>query len=262
MFILVSSAVLVFLERDRVRDIIASVRAPRLPEEQGPFLTTPEPSLVITTPGVTFTPVATPTPVAEINLAVPFSSQAPHGNWELPYQEACEEASAMLVDAFWDERPLSADAANAELLAVVGWQQQNFGYYFHTTAERTADILRRYYGYADVRVTYDITADDIRRELAAGRPVIIPAAGRLLGNPNFTQPGPVYHMLVVKGFTADGRFITNDVGTRKGHNYTYDEGTFMDAIHDVPSNGDAWPAGVDPAEYILTGRKAMVVVYP
>ena len=28
---------------------------------------------------------------AEINLKVPFTAQAPHANWELPYGEACEK---------------------------------------------------------------------------------------------------------------------------------------------------------------------------
>ncbi|HXV26466.1 MAG TPA: C39 family peptidase [Candidatus Paceibacterota bacterium] len=259
--VLVIASALVFWFRTPLVGIVSDFGAPPLPPEQSP---TRSPSPVYRTPGPTLTPVATPTaePVSEINLGVPFSSQAPHGNWDLPYQEACEEASAMMVDAFWDGRPTGADASDAELRVLVQWQQQNFGYYFHTTAERTADILRRYYGYSDVRVSYDITADDIRRELAAGRPVIIPAAGRLLGNPNFKNPGPVYHMLVVKGFTADGRFITNDPGTRNGHNYVYSEQALMNAIHDVPTNGDDWPAGVDPAEYILSGRKAMIVVYP
>ncbi|MCR4279964.1 MAG: hypothetical protein NUV82_00890, partial [Candidatus Komeilibacteria bacterium] len=38
---------------------------------------------------------------AEYNLDVPFMSQAPHANWDLPYQEACEEASLIMVDYFW-----------------------------------------------------------------------------------------------------------------------------------------------------------------
>src|SRR3989344_7954888 len=36
-------------------------------------------------------PNPNPSPTrAEVNLAVPFTSQAPTGNWDLPYQEACE----------------------------------------------------------------------------------------------------------------------------------------------------------------------------
>ena len=69
-------------------------------------------------------------------------------------------------------------------------------------------------------------------------------------------------MLVVKGFTADGQIITNDVGTSRGQNFVYDEVVFFEAIHDVPTGGDDWPPGVDPAEYILSGGKSMIVVHP
>ena len=49
--------------------------------------------------------------------------------------------------------------------------------------------------------------------------------------PNFTPPGPVYHMLVVKGYDAQN-FITNDVGTRKGESYTYTKDVIMKNMHD------------------------------
>jgi hypothetical protein len=251
---LIVISVVAFAGRSTLREFIIRWRTPDLPEEQGPG--TPTPSIVVRTP------VATPTPVLEMNLAVPFSAQAPHGNWELPYQETCEEASAMLVDAFWSGRTFTPEQADAELLSLVRWQQGNLGFYFHTTSEQTALILRQYYGYRDVRVHYDISIEDIKREVSAGRPVIVPLAGRVVGNRYYRQPGPVYHMLVVKGFTADGQIITNDVGTLRGHNYVYDEEAFLSSIHDVPTGGDDWPVGVDPAEYILTGRRAMIVVYP
>ena len=47
-----------------------------------------------------------------------------------------------------------------------------------------------------------------------GVPVLLPAAGRLLRNPYFSGQGPLYHMLVVKGYTRDGKIITDDPGTR------------------------------------------------
>ena len=33
----------------------------------------------------------------EINLDVPFTSQAPHLNWDQPYQDFCEEASVLMA---------------------------------------------------------------------------------------------------------------------------------------------------------------------
>jgi len=35
--------------------------------------------------------------LSEINLPVPFTPQAPHANWAMPYKEACEEASALMA---------------------------------------------------------------------------------------------------------------------------------------------------------------------
>ena len=131
----------------------------------------------------------------------------------------------------------------------------------HTTAAETARILKEYFGYKRVEVIRDITIDDIKSHLLAGRPVIVPLAGRMLNNPYYTQPGPVYHMLVIKGFTKDGRFITNDVGTKRGQNYAYDAEALFNAIHDAPTGGDGWNVA-DPEEYIKTGGKVMVVVYP
>lgn len=185
----------------------------------------------------------------EVNLDVPFSPQAPFANWDFPYKEACEEMSVILVHYFYNGKSITPELADKEILKMVEWEKENFGKYQDTTALETANILRKYLGYKKVIVKYDIIADDIRRELAAGRPVIIPFAGRLLGNPYYRAPGPVYHMLVVKGYTKDGKFITNDVGTRRGKDFTYDEKTLMDAIHDFHLD-------------ITKGRKAMVVAYP
>jgi len=124
-----------FIWRDQLRDYITALRTPDIPREQGP---------IITTPGPVGIPQETPRPrPLEINLGVPFSSQAPHGNWELPYQETCEETSAMLVDGFWSGRDFSPDSADAELLDLVGWSQRRFGFYFHTTVEQTAVIFRK-----------------------------------------------------------------------------------------------------------------------
>lgn len=53
----------------------------------------------------------------------------------------------------------------------------------------------------------------------------------MLGNPYFTPPGPIYHMLVIKGYNLT-EFITNDPGTRRGADYVYSYQTLMKAIHD------------------------------
>jgi hypothetical protein len=166
------------------------------------------------------------------------------------------------VNAFWTSASPTASDIETEILKLVAWQQLNFGYYKHTTAAQTARMLRDVYGYRRVDVVYDVDADDVAEQVRAGRPVIVPLAGRLLGNPYYTQPGPVYHMLVAKGVAENGDIITNDVGTRHGRNLTYSPKVFSAAMHDVPAGGDEWPDGVDSVPYIASGRSAMIVVYP
>jgi hypothetical protein len=194
-------------------------------------------------------PATTPLLPLEFNLAVPFTPQAPHANWDQPYQDACEEASALMVHFFYGNRTFTPDIADDAILAAVAWEDQRFGSNKDTTAEQTAVMLRELYGYKNVDVVYDITADDIKRTIAAGFPVILPVYGRALGNQYFTPPGPEYHMLVVKGYTRD-KFITNDPGTRRGADFLYPYETLLSAVHD-------WNGGD-----VLRGRKVMIVVRP
>ncbi|TAN57512.1 hypothetical protein EPN15_04040 [Patescibacteria group bacterium] len=184
---------------------------------------------------------------AEINLKVPFTPQAPHANWELPYGEACEEASALMVHYFFNKKTFTKESADMEIKKLVDFQTKKYGFYKDSTADETARFIKDYWKYKKVRVL-PASIDAIKQELATGRPVIIPAAGRLLGNPNFRHPGPLYHMLVVKGYTKDGKFITNDPGTRNGANYVYDQKALMNAIHD-------WNGGD-----VNNGKKVIIVV--
>ena len=248
--LLVVVAVGAFVFRGNIRDAYVEWTKQAVPSEQ------PAPTQTPTrTPTSSVGATATPTPVVgAINLAVPFQSQAPKGDWSEPWQNACEEASSILVGAYWTHEQLTPDT--------MAWENQHFGYYQETTAAQTAEMLRGLYGFTDVRVSYDVGIADILKNVRAGRPVIVPLAGRLLGNPYYTPPGPVYHMLVVKGVTDTGDIITNDVGTRFGHNLTYSPSVFLNAMHDAPTGGATWPDNVDPATYILTGRPAIIVVYP
>ncbi len=117
------------------------------------------------------------------------------------------------------------------------------------TVAQTGIVAEQLYGYNRVKVFTNPTIDQIKAELAAGHPVIVPAAGQQLGNPYFTAPGPVYHMLLIRGYTADG-FITNDPGTRRGEGFVYAFDDLMSAMHD-------WNA-----QDINQGQKAVLVVYP
>lgn len=103
------------------------------------------------------------------------------------------------------------------------------------TAEQSARVVSDFLK-LKVQIIKDPTVDQIKTGIAQGKLVLVPAAGRLLSNPFFKSPGPLYHMLVVKGYTAT-QFITNDPGTRRGENYPYGFDVVLDANHDW-NNGD------------------------
>ncbi len=164
-------------------------------------------------------------------ISVPFTSQAPFANWDMPYQEACEEASMIMIEDFSKgikSQRIEPSEADSRILDLVKWEE-NKTYPIDLTAQEVVRVLFERFGIKARVAPY--SANLIRQQINAGRPIILPAAGRLLGNPNFHQPGPLYHMLVVKGYEGD-EFITNDPGTRRGENYRYHFSAFDKAAHD------------------------------
>lgn len=178
-----------------------------------------------------------------VNLKIPFVSQAPHRNWDMPYQEACEEASAIMASLYYqgDTREMViGDAGDAFLKKVIAWEEERFGYYKDTTVAETVIMLEEYFKLR-ARIVDDPTVEQIKEAVAAGKPVIVPAYGKALPNPYFKNGGPLYHMLIIKGYT-ETKFITNDPGTNtRGAEFTYTYNALMNAIHDW-NDGDV-PSG-------------------
>ncbi|MCX6764053.1 MAG: C39 family peptidase [Candidatus Moranbacteria bacterium] len=186
---------------------------------------------------------------AKILINVPFAPQAPFGIWDDYHEEACEEASLIMIKYWLDKKNLTPEIAEKEIQALIKYQIQKYGDFKDSTAQMNVDIARDFYGIKNLKVVYDFKKEDIKKYLALGKPIMIPAAGRLLGNPNFTPPGPLYHNLVLIGYDGN-TIITNDPGTRKGKGYRYSLDTVYRAIHDF--------SGVK--EEIEKGRKAMIVI--
>lgn len=181
--------------------------------------------------GMTEAPPAVVLPDA-INLAVPFASQAPLGIWDAFTEETCEEASFLMVYEYYQgalEGSIDPATADADFRAMVA-VEEGLGFGLSISSEQFISFAQTYNGTV-ARVVEDPSADDLRALLAAGHPVIIPAFGRNLGNPFFTGEGPLYHMLVLRGYTPT-TFITNDPGTRHGENYQYATDVLMSAIGD------------------------------
>jgi Peptidase_C39 like family len=170
-------------------------------------------------------------------LRVPFTSQAPLGDWPAR-QHTCEEASLLMVDRYLrGDRsgrlidPLTADHAIREITL---WKPA-----VDLTPQQLGEMAQLHMGWA--YTIQPATGLAMEQQLALGRPLIVGVRTHGLGNPSYPgyfthydQPGwSVSHYLVVVGYDATGNFIVNDPGITLGHGYriTYDQ--LMHAIDDL-----------------------------
>lgn len=183
-------------------------------------------------------------------LAVPFVSQAPFGDWSQPYQDFCEEASAVMAAHFIWGVPVTPKIADTEMRIMKRFEELVLdGKSRDTSIDEAASILRVLYGFKHITTKIIQSPEEIKNELSVGRLVIAPASGELLNNPYFRKPAPLYHMIVVRGFDdAKNVFITNDPGTRRGNGLAYNQSILWNAIHDW-NHGD-----------VLYGEKKVMVI--
>ncbi|MCK5017940.1 MAG: C39 family peptidase [Candidatus Peribacteraceae bacterium] len=184
---------------------------------------------------------------SKLKLDVPFTTQAPNANWDDPYQEACEEASLIMVHSYLSNIDLNIENSDEMILNLIKWEKEN-SYAQDVTLDQLAMIAEKYYKY-ETEIINNPNIDDIKKQIEKGNPVIVPVAGRNLGNPYFSGEGPWYHMLVIIGYKGN-KFITNDPGTKRGEGYKYNFDVLLDAIHDWTGVKEEIEAG---------GRKILVV---
>ncbi len=189
-----------------------------------------------------------PTIPPELNLEVPFYAQAPYANWDYPWQEACEEASILLVADIYFDRQWDRQTFNQQILDLVEWEKKRFGDYKHTSVQQTSDMLAEYLELKSV-IHENPTFEDVQKVLARGHLIVMTFDGKTLGNPNYKNGGPVYHAMVIKGYKEGQKIITNDVGTRNGEDYIYDWATIQNSLHDY-------------SEPMKDGAKRMIEVLP
>lgn len=184
---------------------------------------------------------------SEVNWDVPFTSQAPYARWDALHQEACEEASVLMVLRYFSgQRIAGPDDAERGILHLVTANEM-LGFSIDDTAEETAALLLSQDSSLSVALVKNPSVDDLKAALSLGSLVIVPAAGQQLFNPYFQTPGPRYHMLVLRGYTDDFA-IANDPGTRNGKQFAYRWDILMNAIHD-------WNGGE-----VESGEKVVVVI--
>lgn len=166
-----------------------------------------------------------------VRLDLTFWPQAPDGDRNQPRQDACEEASIILPAYRLNKKSLTKQQFTQEILNLVSLQNEMFGSYVDTTVAQTQQLYNTYYGIGTTKILENPTSDQLREELAAWRPIVAPFAGKMLGNPYYSNGGPRYHMMTIVWYDAD-HFVVHDVGTRHGAFYLYRTEVIMDALHD------------------------------
>ncbi len=191
----------------------------------------------------------------EVNWKVPFTVQAPLGEWDAAHEEACEEASVLMVLRYFSDQTIpSPKNAEQGIQMFIKQNAETLEFPVSQTVQQVAALLALNDRSKQLKISVKSqpTVASIKSDLSAGRLIIVPAYGRALGNPYYRSPGPLYHMLVLKGYTRDGFLITNDPGTKRGENYPYLFETILAANHDW-NDGD-----------VEHGDRAVIVVgkYP
>lgn len=186
-------------------------------------------------------------------LEVPYTVQAPYGNWVDPWQEFCEEAVILMITKYYKSQNTSGiipkNEASGLMLYIMSREERILGYHKNTGADDIAKILKNVFGH-EAKVLENISIEKIKEEILRYRPVIVPLAGRMLRNPYFSKGGPFYHTVLIIGYDdADKTFIVHESGTKFGREYKYNQQTLFEAIAD-------W----DKQANDLVNRKAVVVV--
>ncbi len=184
----------------------------------------------------------TPLP-ASVNLAIPFTSQAPFAIWDSVHKDTCEEASILMVSQYFANittATIEPQAADDALLAMVD-AETKAGLLTSLTVAELGKFAENFYPILQSTIINNPTIDQIKTYIHDGFPVLVPVAGRQMGNPFYAGDGPLYHYVVIRGYDGQN-FITNDPGTRRGENYIYSQSVIMDAMGDWnggdPVNGE------------------------
>jgi hypothetical protein len=192
---------------------------------------------------ITVVPIPSPSTSVSggsLRLTVPFTTQAPLGDWA-NHQESCEEANLAQVAAYWGgdhSAVLDPHTADRTINALVAWQVKNWGHEDDLTDIRLGQLGEAYYGYQ--YEVLPLSESAMQDQLKLGRPVILGVTTHGLGNEHYPgysshylQPGySVSHFITIVGFDGSS-FVLNDPGLTPGRGYHVQYDQLIFAINNL-----------------------------
>ncbi len=168
-------------------------------------------------------------------LDVPFTSQAPAGDWSEPWQNACEETSIAMVASFYSgEVGMTPEEASADIRKILDVKNRVIGTSSDESVETISRLIAELGEPWTSRVVIDPTIRQLEKEIEARHPVIVPVFAPTLHNKKYEAGEPDYHVIVLIGYDqARKEFIVNDPGTVSGNGLRFSYDALMDAMHDL-----------------------------
>lgn len=167
------------------------------------------------------------------NIDVPFSSQAPAGNWSEPWKNACEETSIYMVSSFYADDTIKRDEAIKRIKEIIAAKNEEFNVSADESLERIAELIELLGLPWTTEIVKNPSIEDVKKQLAGNQPIIAPVFAPAL---RYSVGGPDYHVMVMTGYDdKTGEFIVNDPAFKNGKGIRFKYDLFMKAIHDLNS---------------------------
>lgn len=182
------------------------------------------------------------------NIDVPFTSQAPVGNWSEPWKNACEETSIYMVSSFYADDTIKRDQAIKHIKEIITAKNKEFQVSADESLEKISELIALLGLPWKTEIVENPSLEDIKKQLAKNQPIIAPVFAPAL---HYTAGGPDYHVMVITGYDdKTNEFIVNDPALKNGKGIRFKYDLFMTAIHDL-----------NQANY-KAGRKALLFTKP
>jgi len=163
-------------------------------------------------------------------INVPFTSQAPAGDWSEPWGNACEETSIYMVSSFYANDEIKRAAAIKDIKNILAVKKQDFKISKDESLQKISDLIKALEFPWSTKIVYDPTPEQLKQELSENRPIIVPVFAPTLT----TNDGQDYHVMVLIGYDdMEKMFIVNDPGVPNGQARRFPYDKFMQAIHDL-----------------------------